>query len=144
MLRGTAFRKSTLLTATLMVGAMGLALRANGQGARKPYSKEEIVKLLKGDVSPTRVAVLSRERGIDFEISPETESELRRAGATDALLQTLRESAPKPPPTTPTSPTPAMLVIEVAPGGAQLFVDDELIAKTSAEGRLRISTLAPG
>jgi hypothetical protein len=38
----------------------------------------------------------------------------------------------------------AVLVVQSAPGGAQVYVDDELRGTTSPEGRLRISTLRPG
>jgi formylglycine-generating enzyme required for sulfatase activity len=79
----------------LVVGFCAVNVRA--QATRKPYSEEAIVGLLKGEVSPKRVAVLARQRGIDFQITSDVESELRRAGATAALLATLREIAPKPP-----------------------------------------------
>lgn len=52
--------------------------------------------MLGGQVTPTRVATLARERGIDFEVTAEVEVELRKFGADDGLLATLRESAPKP------------------------------------------------
>ena len=75
-----------------------------------------------------------RERGTDFQITPEAESELRKAGATDPLLAALRDLAPKP-------PTP---MVTTTPGGAQVFVDGELIARTSAVGRLKIPNLTSG
>jgi WD40 repeat protein len=68
---------------------------ATGQATPKPLSKDRVVLLLKGDVSPVRVAELVRERGIDFATTPEVEKELRSAGATDALITTLRGLAPK-------------------------------------------------
>jgi WD40 repeat protein len=40
-------------------------------------------------------------------------------------------------------PSPA-LVVEGAPPGAQIFVDDELTASTGSDGQAKISTLAPG
>ena len=104
------------------------------ESSLKPLSKDDVINLLKGDVPARRVEALVREHGIDFQITPETESELRKAGATDPLLAVLRDLGPKPP----------TLVVTTAPGGAQVFVDDELIASTSAEGRLKISTLAAG
>jgi formylglycine-generating enzyme required for sulfatase activity len=64
---------------------------------RQPYSKEAIVGLLKGEVSPKRVAVLARQRGINFQITSGVEGDLRRAGATAELLATLCEIAPRPP-----------------------------------------------
>src|SRR5206468_2345896 len=65
---------------------------------------------------------------------------------------------PSPQPAQPVSKTPAVeahdagvvrpaspaLVIEGAPPGAQIFVDDQLTASTDLEGQAKISTLAPG
>ena len=83
--------------ASLVALVLGLcALNAHAQ-SRKPFTKAAIVGMLKGEVAPQRVAVLARERGIDFQITPEVESELRRAGATAELLATLVEVAPKRP-----------------------------------------------
>jgi hypothetical protein len=64
---------------------------ARAQVSPKPLSEDEIVRLLKGDVSPKRVAELARERGLSFELTPEAAGELRNAGAGDELLSTLRE-----------------------------------------------------
>jgi hypothetical protein len=49
--------------------------------------------------------------------------------------------------TAQTSTTPLarpILVVQSAPGGVQVYVDDELLGTTSPEGRLKISTLKPG
>jgi FKBP-type peptidyl-prolyl cis-trans isomerase len=45
-------------------------LPARGQELPKPFSKDDVIKLLKGDVPPTRVEELVRQRGIDFEWAP--------------------------------------------------------------------------
>ena len=44
------------------------------------------------------------------------------------------------------APAPAhpILIIQSAPGGVQVYVDDELLGTTSPEGRLKVSTLKPG
>lgn len=65
------------------------------QATRKPLSRDEIVDLLKGHVPPTRVEELARRYGIAFEMTPETEDLLRKVGASEALLKTLRELASK-------------------------------------------------
>ncbi len=65
------------------------------QASRKPMSKDAVIMLLKGEVSPNHVADMARERGIDFELTPAVERELQKAGATHSLLATLREVAPK-------------------------------------------------
>ena len=40
--------------------------------------------------------------------------------------------------------TPPALVIEGAPPGAQIFVDDQLMASTGSNGKAEVSTLSPG
>ncbi len=137
-----SLRKLVLAAMVFILWAGVLVPCSRSQGSRKPLSKEEVIDLLKGYVSPKRVSDLARERGIDFAVTPDVERELRRAGANDALLATLREVAPKAPP--PKPPAPPVLGIEATPGGAQVYVDDELQGKTSQEGWLKISTLASG
>jgi hypothetical protein len=66
-----------------------------GQTEAKPLTEEQVLKLLRGDVASVRVAQLARERGIDFTLSPDDERRLRRAGAGAALIEALRELAPK-------------------------------------------------
>jgi formylglycine-generating enzyme required for sulfatase activity len=95
MLLRRRFRRRIAPLVALVLGLCAVNVWA--QAARQPYSKEAIVGMLKGEMSPKRVAVLARQRGIDFQITPEVERELRRAGATAELLATLREIAPKPP-----------------------------------------------
>jgi hypothetical protein len=70
----------------------------------KPFTKDDVITLLKGDVPAKRVEVLVRQRGVDFQLTPETESELRQAGASDPLLAVLQDLAPTPPVTVPASP----------------------------------------
>jgi len=89
-------RSGCLLTLGVLLCALvppGVGYPQHG----RPYSKDDIVGLLKGQVSPKRVVVLARQHGINFQITRQVENELRRAGATDALLATLRELAHKPP-----------------------------------------------
>jgi PEGA domain len=99
-----------------------------------PLTKDEVIKLLTGNVPVKRVEVLVHERGIDFQVSPDVDAQLRQAGATDELLATLRGLAP----------TTAILMIESTPGGTHVYIDDEPVGTTSSEGRLKLSTLSPG
>jgi hypothetical protein len=125
---------------------------ATAQTPPKALSKTEVVSLLQGAVPPDRIAEIVRKRGIDFQVTPETEKELRDAGATSELLGTLRELAPPPPkpeppspqPTAvPAAPVPGLLQIEGAPKGAEVYVDDEFKGQVSREGRLKIPGLSP-
>ncbi len=76
----------------LCVGVVAAYARA--QVSRKPLSKAAVIGLLKGDASSNCVAEMARERGIDFEVTPAVEGQLRQAGATETLLATLREVDP--------------------------------------------------
>lgn len=126
------------------------------QKSSKPITKDEVISLLKGEVSSPRIAELVRERGISFAVTRPTETQLREAGATEELLKALRQAAPRAvtpsrpparPPTAPTSTTQTaapVLIIDAKPGGAQVYIDDELVGTTSAQGRLKLPQLNPG
>src|ERR1035437_3518651 len=112
----------SLLAACLVLAVIGAIVgHAHAQSAPKPLTKDDVVKLLTGNVPVKRVGQLVREHGIDFQLTPETESELRKAGAIDPLLATLRDLAPKPP----------TLVVTTTPGGARVYIDDEFLDTTS-------------
>ncbi len=115
LMRRTFLRRIAPLV--VLVLSIGLSAVNDHAQSRKPYTKDAIVGMLKGEVAPQRLAVLARQRGIDFQITSVVESELRRAGATDSLLATLRKLAPAPP-----APPPAQIVIQTAPS-AQVYVD---------------------
>jgi hypothetical protein len=125
---------------------------ANAQKSRGPFSKDEIVDLLKSGVTPARVAGLVREFHVSFQLSPAIEEELRSAGTTDELFRALRESAPTPTPTppkpTPTKPPPppvlGPLLIKSNPAGAQAFLDGKPVGTTNTEGELELSQLPVG
>jgi hypothetical protein len=102
-------------------------LSAQTQPSPKPYTKEGVLTLLKGDVSAKRVEALARQRGIDFQVTPETAEELRQAGATEALLTVLRDLAPNPPVAVPVSPIhapPASAIEPVLTTDVQFTIQD--------------------
>lgn len=68
-------------------------LNARPQNTPHRLSKEDVVKLLSGQVAPHRVAQRAHEQGIDFELTTEVEKELRQLGATDELITMLRQLA---------------------------------------------------
>ncbi|PYV16477.1 MAG: hypothetical protein DMG21_11635 [Acidobacteria bacterium] len=121
------------------------------QTSGKPLSKQEVIDLLTADLPSSKVGGAARQFGISFQVTTSVEGELRDAGANDSLIKTLKELAPKPankPETeTPVSPPvagPPILMIQSHPGGAQVYVDDEPVATTSPQGRLKLSQLSPG
>lgn len=58
---------------------------------RNPFSLQEVTFALKEGVDPARVATLARDRGVAFDLSRETESQLRNVGANGALLDEIRK-----------------------------------------------------
>lgn len=62
-------------------------------GVRAPtnaFNLQEVTYALREGVEPKRVASLARERGVAFDLSKETESQLRTAGADNFLLSELK------------------------------------------------------
>jgi PEGA domain/PDZ domain len=110
--------------------------------SHKPLGEKEVVDLLVNDVPPPRVGELAKQFGISFQVTLSVEQRLRDAGATDALIETLRQLAPKQA-APPTASAPVM-VIESSPGKAQVYIDDEPVGTTSPEGRLKLTKFAPG
>ena len=97
-----------------------------------PLSKDAVVRFLKGDVPPHGWQKLPASVG-SILMTPEVESELRQAGATDELISTLREVAPK----------PAQVVV-VTSAGAKIYLDDVLKGQADSQGRLVIEDPKPG
>lgn len=121
------------LAVALVFFVVAVPFTEGTQDARTPLSKSEVVELLKGGVPSGRVTDIVRERGISFELTGEAEEELRRAGATDPLLTTLRELAPR----------PTRTVIETSPD-ALVYCDGIFQGQASSEGRLVMVNLKPG
>jgi len=146
-----------------MIAAPGIALllllgvlcpSALAQKQRKQLSKDEVISLLESGVPPDRVEGEARRFGIAFPMTSATERQLRDAGATDALVRTLRELSGTRPVTGPPSPAPEvqptrggtspLLVVETYPGGSQVYIDDEPVGTTSPQGMLKLSRLSAG
>jgi len=136
-------KKVSAVGVALIVCGMFLLLQAPAQVSKKPLSKEAVIRLLKGEVAPNRVVTIAQEQGIDFQMNPETEKELRAAGAKEDLLASLRDLALQPAPKADASGT-ATLLLGSTPGEVQVYVDDEFVGKTNTEGRLKVSNLAVG
>ena len=120
---------------------------AAAQKPTRPLSPNEIIQLLESGVTSARVEELAQQYGISFEPTADIEAQLRDAGATERLLSVLREMKPKVPEdekVKPVAAEPAVLIIEATPGGAQVYLDDEPVGRTSSRGRLKLSSLASG
>jgi hypothetical protein len=109
-----------------------LPLAAVAQSVHR-LTEQDVVKLLQGQVSPHRVGQRAREQGIDFQVTPQVDSELRRAGATDELIDTLLDLEAK----------TGQVAVHTAPG-AEVYLDDRYTGRASDEGRLLIADVKPG
>lgn len=75
-----------------------------GNEAEKPLTQVQIHSLLSGDVPSHRVAILVKERGIDFDPNLLAITEIRLAGGDDELIDALKSATVKKPQNT----TPAL------------------------------------
>ena len=127
----------------LAVSILSATLFAQSGG--KAMSKNDVIGLLEAGVPTDKIREAAQQYGIAFEMNAKTESELRDAGAESDLISFLRRLARKPPVAPkPRAGGPAVLMVEVRPGGAQVYVDDEPLGTTSRAGRLKLSQLSPG
>ena len=109
----------------------------------KPLAVKDVMELLKGSVPSSEIARVVEQNGISFHMFDELESQFRKAGATDELIDALNKAS-KPPETPPTAPATGMLKVQSQPGEAQVYVNDEPKGMTASSGELRLSGLAPG
>jgi hypothetical protein len=67
---------------------LGLTLLRQPAAAKAANSLtlQEVSYALREGIEPKRVATLARERGLDFELTNESENQLRKAGADELLL----------------------------------------------------------
>jgi tetratricopeptide (TPR) repeat protein len=59
--------------------------------ATNPFTLQDILFALRERIEPKRVAALVRERGVAFDLTAESESQLRKAGADDFLLDEIKK-----------------------------------------------------
>ena len=85
--------KYKLLVAFLLVSSLGWVQVS--RPTLRVLTQDDVVQLLRGGVSPKRVATLVRQHGVDFSLTDAIEKEIRDFGADDALIATLQESGPK-------------------------------------------------
>ena len=87
-------RRQPILPILLLL-ILAVSAGAQSQTSGRPLGQTQLQGLVKGGVSSERLAKLVQQRGIDFKPSAEYLDELRKAGAEEVLLLTLRSpSAP--------------------------------------------------
>ncbi len=89
----------------------------------KPLSRSEISYMLGGQVTPTRVAALARERGTDFQVTSEVGTELRKFAAADyrlAVTQNKESDTGPTPGTVRENPKDGLKCVWIPPGTFQM------------------------
>jgi tetratricopeptide (TPR) repeat protein len=76
--------------ARLYLGLTLLKLPVAAAGP-KPFTLQEVSFALREGVDPKRVAALIRERGVGFDVTRETETQLRSAGGDSALVDEIKK-----------------------------------------------------
>jgi len=91
----TAFEKAVSHLGEDYVARMFLALTLLRPAAPTPSSNafnlQEVTFALREGVEPKRVAILARDRGVAFDLTKETESQLRTIGADNFLVNELKK-----------------------------------------------------
>src|SRR5205085_467548 len=85
------------------------ALNANAQQAEKPIHRSGLVQAIKiNGLSTQELVAIIRRRGVDFQLTPDAEQELRSVGARPEVIAAVRESyrAAVEPTPTPSNQTP--------------------------------------
>jgi tetratricopeptide (TPR) repeat protein len=75
--------------AKLYLGLTNVRLQTT-EKASNPFTLQDISFALRERVEPKRVAALARERGVAFDLTAESEGQLRKAGADDLLLDEIK------------------------------------------------------
>jgi tetratricopeptide (TPR) repeat protein len=92
---GSAFEKALSYLGEDYVARMYWALtllRPSAPSApSKTFNLQEVTFALREGVEPKRVAALARERGVAFDLTQETENQLRTAGADNFLVNELKK-----------------------------------------------------
>jgi tetratricopeptide (TPR) repeat protein len=77
---------------------------ATGGEKSAPLSLEQTLKMLQAGVPSRQIEAFAREDGIDFQMTPALEHDLRKAGATQSLILLLQKLSSTPASVTPLAP----------------------------------------
>jgi hypothetical protein len=75
----------------LALGLFGAAIGiAQNEGAKKPLSEADLLKLVKADLEDEVIIALIKKRGVDFKADDEALARLKKGGASPAVLAALQ------------------------------------------------------
>ena len=132
----------TVLNAAFLALLLMTAVRTRAAQQPKPVSEHNVIELLKGGVTSSRVSEIVDQRGIDFDFTPQVEQRVRDAGGTDDVVEALRRASQRR--AESQRPRTGELAIKATPGESQVYLNDELKGMTSSKGDLRMTDLPPG
>ncbi len=77
-----------------------------GQDTEKeaPLSQDQALAMLQAGVPSQKIESIARKDGVDFKVTPDLERDLRKAGASEALIQLLKKLGNAPAAAKPTTP----------------------------------------
>ena len=85
-------RSRVVLISVLVIVCWGVPI-ASGQQSAKPLTEKELIFLLEKRVSASALANMVQSFGVTFQPNAELLDRLKKAGATDALLETIKRKA---------------------------------------------------
>ncbi len=113
----------------------------------EPFTLDQVLRLLKEDaIPPRRRKEASESRGVDFALSADTLAKLHAAGATDEILEVIKDKAKTTAAAPPPAPKPSpkgSLSVTCAPSECQVSLNGTSIGST-ASGTLQATGLTPG
>jgi tetratricopeptide (TPR) repeat protein len=85
-------------------GAGPSLLPASSEEKSAPLSQEQTLKMLQAGVPSQQIEAFARKDGVDFKVTPALERDLRKAGATERLIQLLKKLGNEPASAQPPAP----------------------------------------
>jgi PEGA domain/PDZ domain len=140
------------MLALLSAAICAAPVKGVAQSSGRPLTEAEVIDLLRNSVPSPRLQELVRKLGVSFQMTRDTERDLKDAGADEDLLSVLNEiapgatHAPSKPPAGSSNPPAALATLEIQsdPGSSAVYVDDEPVGTTSSEGRLKLTKFSAG
>ncbi|HSB08166.1 MAG TPA: hypothetical protein VLM38_01535 [Blastocatellia bacterium] len=113
----TRSERETLIAArraiVILAASALFAIMLTGSGqvqAKRPYEKDKLLRVVQLNALPTSEVIQAIEqRGVDFQVTSDVESQFRQAGARPEVIDTMRanyrSATSSPPPSTPSAPS---------------------------------------
>jgi tetratricopeptide (TPR) repeat protein len=103
--------------------------------SNNPFTLKDVSYALTEGIAPKRMIALVSERGIAFDLTKETEAQLKRSGADGTLLDQLRKVAAENAMRRKTAENPAVGAKHIASALTALRTDLESVVQTSSQGK---------